>query len=47
MMNARIPERKSTVTSELMIEKQWISASSICSYVSHRDAHLTSLYSKS
>jgi hypothetical protein len=42
MMNARIPERKSTVTSELMIENQWISASSICRYVSQRDAQAMS-----
>ena len=38
-----IPERKKTTTTELTMENQWIWTSLMVRYVSHRDAHFTSL----
>ena len=42
MIIATMPERKSTIISELMIENQWIWSSPIKRYVSQREAHLIS-----
>lgn len=42
MIMATMPERKSTIISELMMENQWICSSPISRYVSHRLAHLMS-----
>lgn len=38
-----LPDRKKTTTTELTMENQWIWTSLMVKYVSHRDAHLTSL----
>lgn len=38
-----IPDRKKTTTTELTMENQWIWTSLMVRYVSHRDAHFTSL----
>lgn len=43
MIMATMPDRKSTIIRLLMIENQWIWSSIISRYVSHREAHLTSL----
>jgi hypothetical protein len=42
-MTPIIPDRKSTMMSELTIENQWIDVfSADCKYESHREAHLRS-----
>lgn len=38
-----LPDRKKTTTTELTMENQWIWTSLMVRYVSHRDAHFTSL----
>lgn len=38
----RIPDKKNTTTSELIIENQWICTSFIPKYISQREAQLTS-----
>ena len=41
-MTPIMPERKTTMMSELTIENQWIDVfSADCRYESHRDAHLS------
>ena len=42
-IKTNIPDKKKTTTTELMIENQWICTSLMRRYVSHLDAHFTSL----
>lgn len=46
VISARKPVKHKTTTIELVMENQWICTSFIARYVSHRDAHWTSLWSQ-